>query len=115
MRRFFIEEAILNANKSRLHRSNHGAIIIYRGKIIGRGFNKICVENINNINRFSVHAEVDAIQNALRKISFTQLKYCTLVVVRVEKEGNTLNSKPCKYCTNFIKKCQISQCFYSSD
>ncbi len=86
MRRRFIEEAILNAEKSSLKIANHGAVIIYRGKIVGRGYNKYCVEDINKVNRWSVHAEVDAINNALRTISAEDLRKSTLIVVRKLKE-----------------------------
>ena len=121
MRRYFIEEARELANRSPLKISNHGAVVIYRGKIVGRGFNKQCVENINKINRFSVHAEVDAINNALRKISLDNLKKSTLIVVRKIKRvdntdiffGDMGLSAPCPCCTKFINRCQIKKIYYS--
>jgi len=128
----FIEEAILSAEKSTLKISNHGAIVVFRGKIVGRGYNKYCVENINKINRWSIHAEVDAINNALRVISTEDLRKSTLIVVRILKgkvENNirpqvTTTSKnlicqdiglsaPCKRCSAFITRCGIKACFYS--
>ena len=132
MRREFIEEAILSAEKSTLKVANHGAVVVYRGKIVGRGYNKYCVENVNKPNRWSVHAEVDAINNALRKISQENLRKSTLIVVRKLKENSefkensqTLSksqniiceevgySAPCKHCANFIKKNGIRTCFFS--
>ena len=137
MRRKFIDEAILSAEKSVLKVANHGAVVVHRGKIVGRGFNKYCVENVNKVNRWSVHAEVDAINNALRKISREDLRKSTLIVVRKLKDGSDSKenfnnprpslitsatthicqdvgfSAPCKYCTNFINKCGIKTCFYS--
>lgn len=85
MRQTFINEAILSAEKSTLKSANHGAVVVYRGKIVGRGYNKYCVENVNKVNRWSVHAEVDAINNALRKISQEDLRKSTLIVVRKMK------------------------------
>ncbi len=132
MRRNFVDEAILNAEKSNMKVANHGAVIIYRGKIVGHGYNKYCVQNKNKINHWSVHAEVDAINDALRKISHDDLRKSTLIVVRKLKEGtkvqednNTItkseslicenigNSMPCKYCTKFIIKYGIKTCYYS--
>ena len=137
MRRPFIEEAIALAEKSELKISNHGAVVVYRGKIVGRGHNKYCLENVNKVNRWSVHAEVDAINNALRKISHEDLRKSTLIVVRKLKENsenrdNNNNerptaitkspnlicqdigmSAPCRHCSDFIKKCGIKACFYS--
>ena len=131
MRRTFIDEAILTAEKSNLKVANHGAVVVYRGKIVGRGYNKYCVENKNKVNRWSVHAEVDAINNALRKISYDDLRKSSLIVVRKLKEGSQINNKetltkssnlvceeiaysaPCKHCTNFILKNRIKACYYS--
>lgn len=119
MRRTFIEEAITSATKSEIWAQHHGAVVIYRGKIVGRGYNKYSVENVNNVNRFSVHAEVDAINNALRKISKEDLKKSTLIVVRKLKSSTNDKSKemglsaPCKHCANYIRKHGIKTCFYS--
>ena len=139
MRKTFVNEAILSAEKSTLKSANHGAIVVYRGKIVGRGYNKYCVENINKVNRWSVHAEVDAINNALRKISHEDLRKSTLIVVRIMKNlDETSGSKskdnykapklsdtnssiceeiglsaPCKHCANFIKRSGIKTCFFS--
>ena len=132
MRRTFIEEAIMYAEKSEIWAQHHGAVVIYRGKIVGRGYNKYSVENVNNVNRYSVHAEVDAINNALRKISSEDLKKSTLIVVRklkssskmienshtVSKSNNNICqevglSAPCTHCANYIRKNGIKTCFYS--
>jgi tRNA(Arg) A34 adenosine deaminase TadA len=131
MRKNFINEAIFTAEKSSLNVANHGAIVIYRGKIVGRGFNKYCIENVNKVNRWSIHAEVDAINNALRKISKDDLTKSTLIVVRKLKEGTQIEntktlttstkltseeigySEPCKHCANFIIKNKLRACYYS--
>ena len=131
MRRTFINEAILSAEKSDLKVANHGAVVVYRGKIVGRGYNRYCVENKNKVNRWSVHAEVDAINNALRKISPDDLRKSSLIVVRKLKDGTQINneqtltksdnlicgeigfSAPCKNCSNFIQRNGIRRCYYS--
>ena len=91
MRRDYIEEALLNAEKSILKVANHGAIVVFRGKIVGHGYNKYCVKN-EKINKWSIHAEVDAINNALRKISLENLRKSTLIVVRRMKENKNNES-----------------------
>ena len=131
----FVNEAITYAEKSEMMSQHHGAVVIYRGKIVGRGYNKYCVENINKVNRWSVHAEVDAINNALRKISHEDLRKSTLIVVRKLKENSEYKenkrenknknenenilceeiglSAPCRHCANFILKNGIKRCYYS--
>ena len=131
MRRTFINEAILSAEKSNLKVANHGAVVVYRGRVVGRGYNKYCVENKNKVNRWSVHAEVDAINNALRKISPDDLRKSSLIVVRKLKEGSQIHnqqtltksenlvceeigySAPCKHCANFILRNGLRACYYS--
>lgn len=113
MKQNFIDEALRLAEKSSLKVAHHGALVIYRGRIVGRGYNKYCVENINKINRWSVHAEVDAIKNALRKISHEDLRKSNLIVVRRVGDGETALSTPCKRCSNFIKRCGIRTTYYS--
>jgi tRNA(Arg) A34 adenosine deaminase TadA len=112
MKKQFIEEAVLNAQKSLLYKANHGAVVIHRGKIVGQGHNKMCIEHKNKVNRWSVHAEVDAIHDALRKISREDLKKSTLLVVRL-KEGGLSLSAPCCDCSNYIQRCGINRCYYS--
>jgi len=118
MKQMFIEQAILNAQKSMFKTASgtarsHGAIVVYRGKIVGQGHNKTSVESVNKVNRWSIHAEVDAINNALRKIPKENLKQSILIVVRVLAEGDISLSAPCKCCSDFIKKCGIPWTYYS--
>ena len=114
---YYILEAAKSAENS-LHPLSgvpfaHGAIIIYRGKIIGRGFNKICVPCVNRVNQYSIHAEVDAIQDALRRVHKNELKKSTLLVVRLNNCGETLNSQPCQNCQNYIKQMGIKIAYYT--
>jgi deoxycytidylate deaminase len=115
MRRYFIEEAILNAEKSLLFKANHGAIVVFRGKIVGNGYNKLSINNHNKVNKWSIHAEVDAINDALRKISRYDLKKSILIVVRLKKKGDISLSAPCNDCANYIKKFGILTCYYSDE
>ena len=48
-----------------------GAIITYEGKIIGRGFNKVIIDN-----DVSSHAEINAIRDASKQIGNFRLNYC---------------------------------------
>ena len=133
----FVNEAITYAEKSEMMSQHHGAVVIYRGKIVGRGYNKYYQSRTYKSTPYSVHAEVDAINNALRKISLENLRKSTLIVVRILKENSELKenmnnarppimsssenlicqdigySAPCKHCANFILKCGIKSCYYS--
>jgi deoxycytidylate deaminase len=110
---YYILEASKSATKSLVPVASHGAIVIYRGKIVGRGFNKFCVPSVNRVNPWSIHAEVDAIHDALRKIPKDYLRKSILVVVRVNKDGETMNSYPCENCRNYISQMGIRIAYYS--
>ena len=109
IKRLFFDEAYSQALKSNMN-SNHGAVLIYRGKIIGRGYNTY---NSNFNEKSSLHAEISAINSALRKISINDLKKCELVIIRVNKLGECLNSKPCCNCERAICNYNIKRVFYS--
>lgn len=129
MKKEYINEAILNAEKSNLKVSNHGAVVVYRGKIVGTGYNKYSVIENKLNNKWSVHAEVDAINNALRNITKNELKKSILIVVRKIKDPENIRTKktvsnnlqceevglstPCKCCANFINKMGLKKCYYS--
>tara|TARA_B100000035_G_C21030584_1_gene568207 strand:+ start:1684 stop:2019 length:336 start_codon:yes stop_codon:yes gene_type:complete len=110
IRRLFFDEAFNQALKSEMN-FNHGSVVIYRGKIIGKGYNTYI--NSNYCDKISLHAEVSAINSALKKISARELKNCELVVIRVNKMGDCVNSKPCKNCINYINKFCIKKVFHS--
>tara|TARA_B100000902_G_scaffold321127_1_gene313969 strand:- start:49 stop:381 length:333 start_codon:yes stop_codon:yes gene_type:complete len=110
MKRLFFQEAYNQALKSEMN-FNHGAVLIHRGKIIGRGYNTYY--NTNSNEKRSLHAEVSAILDGLKRIKAEDLKRCELVIIRVNSQGKCVNSKPCQNCTNFIIKHSIKKVYYS--
>jgi tRNA(Arg) A34 adenosine deaminase TadA len=110
IKRLFLDEVYTQALKSEMN-FNHGAIVTHRGRIVGKGHNKYCNSNFNE--KTSLHAEVCAIKDALKKITEDDLKKCQLIVIRVNREGECLNSKPCCNCTRFINQFKIKKVFHS--
>jgi tRNA(Arg) A34 adenosine deaminase TadA len=113
IKRLFINEAYNQAYKSDMN-FNHGALIIYRGKIVGKGFNTYINSNYDCKQKVSLHAEVSAINDALKKMHVNDLKNCELIIIRVNNSGSCLNSKPCCNCQKFINKLAIRRVYYSS-
>lgn len=117
----YVDEAKEQSFKSKMCHK-HGALLVYRGKIISRGFNYM-VSEYNKNCLYSVHAEVSAIREFLRLckrkgMKKDILKDCILYVVRTGKESMdypTKMSKPCKNCYNFMKKHKIKKVFWSVD
>jgi len=109
----FIEVAKEYASLSEA-RKKHGAIVVKKGRIIGRGYNK----NTNNPKYVSEehiktgcsrHAEVEAMRNAQWNV-----RGCTLYVARINRMGQIGNSKPCIYCQERIKNLGIKRIVYTT-
>ena len=89
----FMREAIKQARKAyALDETPIGCVIVYEGKIIGRGYNR------RNTDKSPLaHAEITAIKKASRKIGDWRLEDCTLYV--------TL--EPCQMCSGAIIQARI--------
>ena len=108
----FLCKAAEIAKQSNMNQK-HGAIVVYKNKIIASGFNYICDYMNNN---YSIHAEVSAISQMFHNKKLLEL--CDIYVVRIAPAvyGNCLkNSKPCKSCSKFIKKYNIKNIYYSTN
>ena len=71
-----------------------GCVIVYEGKIIGRGYNRR-----NTDKNTLAHAEITAINKASKKMGDWRLEDCTLYV--------TL--EPCQMCSGAIVQARISK------
>ena len=76
-----------------------GAIIAYEGKIIGRGFNKVIIDN-----DVSSHAEINAIKDASKQIGNFRLNDCTMYV--------TL--EPCHMCAKAAVDARMSSVIFAA-
>lgn len=107
----FLSHAYLIAEKSSMLQK-HGAIIVYKNEIIASGCNYMCNHLCHN---YSIHAEVAAITQMFYNKKLLEL--CDIYVVRISNSlDNCLrNSKPCKNCSNFIKKYNLRNVYYSTN
>jgi len=105
----FLCEAAEIAKLSNMNQK-HGAIVVYKNKIIASGYNYTC----NHLNdKYSIHAEVSAISQMFYNKKLLEL--CDIYVVRISPAFDCLrNSKPCKTCSNFIKKYNLKNIYYST-
>ena len=101
MKTKFMREAIrLSLQKMR---SNHGgpfgAIIVRRGKIVGRGWNRV-----TSTNDPTAHAEVVAIREACRRLKTFRLDDCELYT----------SCEPCPMCLAAIYWARMGKIFYAN-
>ncbi len=91
----YMKEALKEAKKAyRLGEVPIGCVIVYEGKIIGRGYNR------RNTDKTTLaHAEISAIKKASKIIKDWRLEGCTLYV--------TL--EPCQMCSGAIIQARIDR------
>ena len=95
------------AQKSNM-RQKHGAVI-YSKHPMTSGFNYRLA--IPNDGKFSIHAEEMVILKALRR--GINLRNCSIIVVRIKKDGEFAISKPCKKCTRLIEEMRIKKVLHT--
>jgi len=127
--RKFIDEAIGLAHKSSV-RHRHGAVIVYKGKIIGRGYNKyvtsgryIMASYYRQHNNTTIHAEIDAIHDVHRSKQYNLSKIfpdSVMIVVRIPPGNEPRyifeecgDSKPCNKCQPILEKKGLSVVYHS--
>jgi deoxycytidylate deaminase len=109
----FIDAAIDEALKSSM-RFKHGCVISFHNNIIAKGHNY----RKSRVVGFSIHAEEAAVNELITRkwAGSVKRQNLHLYVVRVRKNGNVCNSKPCRMCSKRIYQIQcISKIFYSTD
>ena len=98
--------------------------VVYRKHLIATGINSykshpMMLEYGKNSESIFLHAEVDAIKNALRVVTQDQLTKCDLYVVRVKKDerGHYVHglTKPCEGCSRAIATFNLRNVYYTRD
>ena len=106
--------ALKEAEKSK-ERHKIGAVIFKGSKIISSGHNSLrgCSKIPEKYKRFphSLHAEQCAILNTTPE----KCKRASIIVVRINRKGNLLLAKPCKYCMASLDYVGIKHIYYSNN
>ena len=97
----FMREAIrLSARQMRAGKGGpFGAVVVRKGKIVGRGFNAV-----TSTNDPTAHAEVMAIRDACRKLKTFKLDDCELYT----------SCEPCPMCLAAIYWARLRRVFYGN-
>jgi tRNA(Arg) A34 adenosine deaminase TadA len=96
------------------------ACVVKRNKIISFGHNKKKTHPLQNkFNKHPqaiyLHAEIDAIKNALKRLSVEDLIGSTLYIVRTKKNGSEGLAKPCCGCMQAIESFGIAKIVYTTN
>lgn len=103
-----------------------GAGIVYKNNLIATGINSYKTHPLmaqwgQNEESICLHAEIDAIKNALRLITPSQLAKCDMYIVRVKRpEPNSTGwvhglAKPCDGCKRAIANFDLRSVYYTTD
>lgn len=111
------ELLVIAEDASDFHRHKHAASIYIGNRLISIGVNQLKTHPLQkkfgiNDDAIYLHAEVDAIRNALKRVSLLDLKYATLYVAK-SKAGTPKMSKPCAGCQKAIIHFGISNVFWT--
>ena len=99
--RLFMEAALKEAQKAlSLKEVPVGAVVVYEGQIIGKGYNQV-----EQLNDPTAHAEMIAISAAANYMQSWRLENCSLYV--------TL--EPCSMCAGAIILSRIKWLYYGAD
>jgi len=107
----YIKLAINESRKSN-YKAKLGSIIFYKKKIISIGHNSL--RNHKKLHpkyqewKGSIHAEIDSILKAKKN-----LRGCTMLVIRINKNDELRMAKPCKKCMKYIRDVGIKKIIYS--
>src|SRR5574344_1816592 len=94
----YMKMAIMQANQALLRKEMPvGCVIVYKNKIIGRGYNKK-----ETLKDSTMHAEIIAIRKACKKMNDWRLNDCTLYVTM----------EPCIMCMGTIIESRIKKIVY---
>lgn len=95
----FMQEAIKEAEMGikNAHGGPFGAVIVKKGRIVGRGHNTVVKEN-----DATCHAEIQAIRNASKTLKSFDLNGCILYTT----------GRPCPMCKAALKWAKISKVYY---
>lgn len=106
-----IHLAYKSALKSNM-KYKHGCVIVSHNNIfISKGYN-ISYNRMEH-GVWSLHAEVNAIEHAIRMYGKKILESAKLYVVRIDPFNDLRMSKPCNNCEKCIEKYKIAIAYYS--
>lgn len=100
-----ISLSLREASKSTFARAKIGAVIVSGGRVVAKGFNKIRGSKKIKQKRWpsTLHAECDAILNAIKSGCYDDLNRATMYVSHIRPSGTIGNACPCGDCMEVIR------------
>ena len=123
---FNILHELAIANPGIRNQFKMAAGIAYRGNLLATGLNSFKSHPMmrqwgKNEDSIFIHAEIDAIKNALKIMSQSELSRCDLYIARVKRPDSLSDAwvpglaKPCHGCQRAIAAFDIRNVYYTHD
>ena len=104
----------INVAKKSDYRVRHGAVVFKSGNPISTGFNKMKESVYTQLKDcWSIHAESDAIAKLRHNDDCDCVK--DILVVRLNRGGSLVYSRPCDDCMIMLKENNIRKVYYSDN
>ena len=124
----YIEELnIIAADLEGIRSSRHAAFVVWKNRIYAVGVNGykshpvMAQYQVKHEDQIYLHAEIDAMIKAQKRLNQDQMQKATVYVSRVvypkpfSKLAIQKNSKPCEVCMNYMLDMGIKKVIYSID
>lgn len=91
-----------------------GAVITKGGRVLGTGHNEICYDKLNPHPYTTLHAEISAALQVIKRGDAANLKGATIYIARIGANGFRL-ARPCPNCLSFLQKVGITKIVYTTN
>ena len=96
-------------------RCSHVAALYQKKRLLSLGVNKTQTHPLafrlsKSEHKKFLHSEIDCLKNVE-----AEFKRCTLYVVRVDRNGQLAQSKPCKHCAMYIEELGVGRVVHTVD
>lgn len=108
MRRDIFKDEALKESLRSSYKYLLGAVIVKRGKIVGKGYNSVAYQGKRSFLN-GIHAEIAAINNTRA----ADRSGSTIYVARWMRRGQLGLAKPCPACEKVLRKLGIKKVYYS--
>lgn len=111
----YLRIAVKQAERASYEKHRHGAVLTLGGVIISTGFNKgktnpLPIRIDPKTERLTLHAETDCVYG----FKAEDIKGASLYVVRLNRRGDLVNSRPCENCLLFLSKYSLNKIVFSN-
>lgn len=105
--------AMASEGTGRRNSFRHGAVLVKKNKVVASGYNSYKTHPLPG--KYSEFPYLHAESKAIIRKGLDNCEDLVMYVVRIDKKGNYLMSKPCEVCQKIIAEALISTVYYTNE